>query len=214
VRTLPIIGLGAGTHAKSLLEAIRSSGQFEVVALVDDDPARAGTEVLGLRVDGPERLATARAEGVAHAFAGIGGVESSDARKAVFERLLAEGFELPPIAHATAAVSQWARIGRGCQILAGAIVNADAELGDDVIVNSAAVVEHDCRIGSHVHIGPGALVAGLATIGDEAHVGIGSVVIQEVTLGARAFVAAGAVVVEDVAAGTRVAGVPAREMRS
>ena len=38
----PIVGLGAGTHAKSVLEAIRSAGRFEVVALVDDDPALAG----------------------------------------------------------------------------------------------------------------------------------------------------------------------------
>jgi UDP-perosamine 4-acetyltransferase len=209
---LPIVGLGAGTHAKSLLEAIGSRGEFEVVALVDDDPSRAGTELLGVRIEGPGALGKARADGVAHAFAGIGGVGSSEARKGVFARLLAEGFELPPIIHAAAAVSDRARIGRGCHILAAAVVNADAELGDDVIVNTAAVVEHDCRIGAHVHVGPGALIAGLVRIGEDAQVGIGGVVIQSISIGAGALVAAGAVVVEDVPAGARVAGVPARPM--
>jgi len=209
---LPIVGLGAGTHAKSLLEALRSSGAFDVVALVDDDPARVGAELLGLPIRGAETLAELRDEGVADAFAGIGGVGSSEARKSAFSRLLDEGFRLPPIIHAAAHVSSFARVGHGCHVLAAAVINADAELGDNVIVNTAAVVEHDCRIGSHVHVGPGALLGGLVTLEADAQIGMGAVVIQERTIGARAFVAAGAVVVDDVPAGARVAGVPARPL--
>jgi UDP-perosamine 4-acetyltransferase len=209
---VPIVGLGAGTHAKSVVEAIRSSGRFEIVALVDDDPGRGGSELLGIHVEGPEALDRVRAQGVGHAFAGIGGIGSSTARTSAFTRLVSEGFELPPIVHATASVSGWARIGPGCHILAHAVVNAEAELGENVIVNTAAVVEHDCRIGAHVHIGPGALVAGLVGIGEDAHIGIGAVVIQEIEIGAGALVAAGAVVVDHVPAGARVAGVPARPM--
>ena len=209
---LPIVGLGAGAHAKSLVEAISSRGEFEVIAMVEDDPGRAGTELLGIPVEGPEGLLRARAEGVMHAFAGIGGVESSSARTRAFARLRAEGFELPPVIHATAVVSSWARIGPGCHILAGAVVNADAELGENTIVNTGAVVEHDCRIGGDVHIGPGALIAGKVRIGQGALVGIGGVVIQKVAIGAGALIAAGAVVVDDVPAGARVAGVPARPM--
>ena len=47
---IPIIGYGAGGHARSLLEAIASRGRYEVVALVDDDPALEGTTVLGVPV--------------------------------------------------------------------------------------------------------------------------------------------------------------------
>jgi UDP-perosamine 4-acetyltransferase len=210
---LPILGLGAGTHAKSVVEAILSGGEFEVIAMVDDDPGRAGTDFLGIPVEGPDALARAQAEGVMHAFVGIGGVESSAARKRALARLRAEGFELPPVIHATAVVSERAGIGPGCHILAGAVVNADAELGENTIVNTGAVVEHDCRIGGDVHIGPGALIAGEVRIGEGTLVGIGGVVIQNIVIGARALVAAGAVVVEDVPDEARVAGVPARPMR-
>jgi UDP-perosamine 4-acetyltransferase len=211
-QAIPVVGIGAGAHAKAVLEAIRSSGQFDVAALVDDDPALAGTEVLGIPVVAPEALEGLRADGVAHAFAGVGGVGNSSPRRLVFERLLAAGFELPPILHASAVVSSWARLGRGTQVLAGAIVNAAAEVGDDVILNTGAIVEHDCRIGAHTHIAPGARLAGLVDVGEGAHVGIGAVVIERVRIGENALVAAGAVVIRDVPAGTRVAGVPARKL--
>lgn len=210
---VPIVGLGAGTHATSVLEAIRSSGGFRVAALVDDDPGRNGETLLGFPISPADELERLRAEGVAYAFAGVGGIGDSSGRRRVFERLLAAGFELPPILHAAAVVSPWARLGRGTQVLAGAIVNAGAEVGDDVIVNTGAIVEHDCRIGAHAHVAPGARLAGLAAVGEGAHVGIGAIVIESVRIGDGALVAAGAVVVRDVPAGARVAGVPAREMR-
>ena len=209
---LPILGLGAGGHAKSIVEAISSRGEFQVAAMVDEDPGRAGTDFFGIPVEGPDGLARARAAGVIHAFAGIGGVESSAAMRRALARLRAEGFELPPVIHATAVVSTRARIGPGCHILAGAVVNADTELGENTIVNTSAVVEHDCRIGRDVHIGPGALIAGEVRIGEGSLVGIGGVVIQRIAIGAGALVAAGAVVVEDVPDGARVAGVPARRL--
>lgn len=209
---VPIVGLGAGTHVKSLLEAIRSAGRFEPRALVDDDPARTGSEVLGVPVVGGRALEELRSQGVAHAFAGVGGVGDSSARERVFERLLAAGFELPPIVHASAVCSPWARLGRGVHVLAGAVVNASAEIGDNVIVNTGAIVEHDCSIGAHAHLAPGSRLAGGVTVGERAHVGIGAVVIEGVEIGGRALVAAGAVVVGDVPAGARVAGVPARAM--
>jgi UDP-perosamine 4-acetyltransferase len=207
-----IVGVGAGTHAKSLLEAIRSAGLFQVAALVDDDSAREGSELVGVPVVGASGLERLRADGVAHAFTGVGGVGDASGRRRVFERLRAAGFELPPIVHAAAIVSPWACLGHGAQVLAGAIVNVGAEIGDGVIVNTGAIVEHDCRVGEHAHLAPGTRLAGLVTVGEGAHVGIGAVAIEGVRIGAGALVAAGAVVVRDVPDGVSVAGVPARPM--
>ena len=208
---VPIAGLGAGGHARSLLEAIRSRGEFEVVALVDDDPAEA--VLLGVPVlRGEEGLAAVRRRGVRHAFAGVGGIGDTGPRRRVCERLLAAGLELPPIVHASAAVSPWARLARGAQVLAMAVVNAEAELGEGALVNTGAIVEHDCRVGAYAHLAPHAALAGGAGVGPDAHVGMGAVVIEGVHVGAGAFVAAGAAVVADVPDGARVGGVPARPL--
>ena len=202
----PIIGYGAGGHARSLLEAIRSAGEFEVVALVDDDPQR--TELLGV----PILSALDEVRDVAHAFVGVGGVADRETRARVFGRLLEAGFTLPPVVHATAAVSPWAELGRGAQILALAVVNAGAALRDGAIVNTGAIVEHDCVVGASAHLGPRATLGGDVTVGDGAHVGMGAVVVEGVSLGAGAFVAAGAVVTNDVPDGARVGGVPAKPL--
>jgi UDP-perosamine 4-acetyltransferase len=210
---IPIVGLGAGGHATSLLEALRSQDRFTAVAIVDDDPRLAGTELLGVPITaGPDALAGLREQGVEHAFVGIGGVVRRDARRAAFARLTALGFTLPPIVHAGAAVSPWAQLAPGVQVLALAVVNAAAVLHDGAIVNTGAIVEHDCVVGTSAHLGPRAVLGGNVTIGERTHVGIGAVVVEGVRIGSDVLVAAGAVVVADVADGQRVAGVPARPM--
>jgi UDP-perosamine 4-acetyltransferase len=201
---VPIIGYGAGGHARSLLEAIRSAGEYEAVALVDDDPGRA--EMLGV----PIVASLEEVRGVEHAFVGVGGVEDREARTRVFARLLEAGFTLPPVVHATAALSPWAELGRGAQVLALAVVNTGAVLRDGAIVNTGAIVEHDCVVGAAAHLGPRATLGGDVTIGHGAHVGMGAVVVEGLSVGAGAFVAAGAVVTRDVPEGARVQGVPAR----
>jgi UDP-perosamine 4-acetyltransferase len=196
----PIVGYGAGGHARSLLEAIRTAGQFEVIGFVDDARTGAfeGIPILDALPDG------------GHAFVGVGGVVEREARRNLFALLSDAAFELPVIAHATALISTRAQLGRGVQVLARASINAGARIEDGAILNTGAIVEHDCVIGASAHLGPRAVVGGDAQVGESAHVGMGAVVIEGVRIGEGAFVAAGAVVIRDVPAGERVAGVPAR----
>ena len=207
--------IGAGGHARSVLWALRSTGEHELIAVTDPDRARHGSEVDGVVIaGGDDRLADLRSEGVEGAALGVGGTGDNGPRRRLFEMLSELGFALPCIVHAHAAVADRSALGRGTVVLAGAVVGPGASVGEDVIVNTGALLEHDTVVGDHAHVASGAALAGGARIGQDAHIGAGAVVLEGVHVGPGALVGAGAVVLENVASGTVVVGVPAREMRA
>jgi sugar O-acyltransferase (sialic acid O-acetyltransferase NeuD family) len=209
-----VLGLGAGGHAKVVLEALAAMGGHGFVGLLDPRRELWGTRVGGVEVlGGDDLLGRQYDDGVRHAFIGVGGTGDTRPRRRLYELVRAHGLEIVSAVHPTATVSPSARVGAGATILAASVVGAEATLGDDVIVNSGAIVEHDCRIGDHVHLATGALLASGVQVGDGAHVGAGATVIQGVTIGEGSLVGAGATVVRDVPAATVVVGVPARTLR-
>lgn len=196
-----------------LVDAMLASGETQSIGILDTDPARKGSHVLGIRILGGDELLPDLAKSGTQSFViGVAGTKSNALRARLFEQAAAFGLMAKSVIHPRATVSRWASIGAGSQILAGAVINAHADLGLHAIVNSGAIVEHDCRIGDHVHVSSNACLLGGVRIGDLAHVGAGAVVRQLVQIGRSSVVGAGAVVVKDVLEGTVVTGVPAKEM--
>ena len=159
---------------------------------------------------GDDLLPALHAEGADCFVVGLGATGTGQARRRVFEYGLSCSLEPLAVVHPARSVSPSARLGRGCQILAGSVVNTRAVLGDNVIVNTAAVVEHDCLLGDDVHVATGAKLAGGVAVGRGSMIGLGAAVLQGLRIGENAVVGAGAVVVENVPGGVVVAGVPAR----
>ena len=208
---IPVVGFGAGGHAKVVIEILRSRGEYEIVGLLDARRELWSTQVLGVEVLGDDSLmAELKQRGIDHAFIGVGTVGEAQPRRQLYEKVIGFGFEVVAAIHAAAVVSTSAKIGAGPTIMAGAIVNAQAVIGNNVIVNTGAIVEHDCVIGDHTHIATGARLAGGVHVGPGSHIGIGAVVRQEIRIGEGAIVGAGAVVVRDVPDFKTVIGVPAR----
>src|SRR5262245_56695603 len=183
------IGIGAGGHARMLLESLQGRDDVEIVGLLDADPAMKGRQVLGVPVlGGDEMLAGLARGGVRHAFLGVGAVGDNSRRRKVFESVRELGFEFIAVIHPTAILSPSAEIGGGTCVFPGAIVGAGARLGSNVIVNTGAIVEHDCSLGDHVHVASGAVLAGGVSVDEGAHVGAGATVKQGVRIGRDAVV--------------------------
>ena len=200
--------LGAGGHARVVISTLMQMGiEREVIELFDDDPAKLGREVDGVRVLG----SVAEGEGVGMKRRGVVAIGDNRTRKQLVERLA--GWEWMTVVHPKAFVDRTAKVGPGTVVFAGATVQTGAKIGEHVIINTGATVDHDCQIEGFAHLAPGVHLGGGVMIGEGALIGIGAVVIPNVRVGPWSIVGAGAAVVRDVAAGSTVAGVPARALR-
>jgi UDP-perosamine 4-acetyltransferase len=200
-----ILILGGGGHAAVVADVIRCHPGLTLLGFLDDDPGRTlpGLQHLG-PIDGLATRPSCDAIGL--------GVGSALLRERWGGMAASFGLALPLLVHPNAWVSPSATLGRGCVIMAGAIIQARATIGDFTIINTAASVDHDSRVGTCSHVAPGVRLAGDVTIGHRTMIGMGSAVLEGRSVGNDATVAAGAVVNRDVPDAQRVAGVPARPL--
>ena len=204
-----IVIVGAGGHARVVLDVIRHSDKFNARGFLDTvDRDRHGTMHDGLPVlGGEEMFAQLISDGVEYAVVGFGDIP---ARQQVAERLTLIGFTLATLVHPAAIIANGVSIGAGTVIFAGAIINPGTYIGNNVIINTAATLDHDCVIQDHAHIGPGAHLAGNVTVGERTLIGVGAAVMPNIKIANDVTVGVGAAVVRDIPRGVTVVGVPAR----
>lgn len=202
--------LGAGGHARVLIDCLQHSKEVAIFGILDPNQDLIGSTIFDIPVIGSdELLAEMTDKGVEYFVVGVGGAGNNHPRIKLFNQALRYGLKPLTVTHPSAIISRWAIIGDGSQLLPGCIVNASARIGVNCIINSGSIVEHDCSIGDHVHIATGAKLASTVKVGEGAHIGAGSTIRQLIKIGKYAIIGAGAVVIDDVQANTVVAGVPA-----
>lgn len=211
--TFPVIVIGAGGHAKVVLDVLLLRGQ-RVIGLLDADPKKKGQEVFGVPVLGGDDVLTSYTPSEVSLVLGVGSSRGAERRRALYESLRQRGYRFLSLAHPSAIIARMVEIGDGSIVMAGAVVQPGCRIGANCIVNTGARVDHDCQIGDHVHVAPGAILCGDVCVGADSHVGAGATIIQGVKVGSSALVAAGALVIDNIPDRTTVLGIPARKRRS
>ena len=166
-----VVLVGAGGHAKGVVEALRASGG-KVVTYIDRVPAN---WLDARREESDEAVEPS----VGALVFGLGGMtpDALAIRLALFERYRSRGFSAEPIVHSAGWVGTSARLGVGTVVLAGAVVQPGVQIGQAVIVNSGAIIEHDSTVGDGTHVAPGAIVLGGCRVGSCCMIGAGSVIL-------------------------------------
>lgn len=196
--------IGAGGHAKVLLALLRLQGWNILGACCPLLAKRGETHWRGHSLLGAEDAILEFNPETTHLINGVGMRVDSDARHRVYERFKHLGYHFPAIVHPRAFVDEDVILKEGVQVMAGAIIQPDAIIGENTIINSRASVDHDCLIGANVHIAPGAVLCGQVRVGHGTFIGCGSAIAQGLSLGENVIVGAGVSVVRDIQAGTRV----------
>jgi sugar O-acyltransferase (sialic acid O-acetyltransferase NeuD family) len=125
-------------------------------------------------------------------------------RLKLHDKLVGDGLSPVTVAHHTAWIAKDAAVGAGSQILAGAIVAAEAELGRQCLVNCNALVEHETVLADAVEVAPSATVLGLTNIGVNSFVGAGAIVLSRLKIGSDVTIGAGSVIAADIPDGETV----------
>lgn len=207
----PVVILGAGGHAKVLIDLLVLQG-IEVLGLIEQAGSVLKKNVLGVPLLGDETVIDGYRPELVDLILGLGSVDVSPVRKLLYERFRLQGYRFRTAVHTSAIVSAHVALGEGVQLMAASVIQAGCQIGSNCIINTRASVDHDCKIDDHVHVAPGVTISGGVRIGEMSHIGTGAVIVQGVKIGRNCLIASGAVVVRDVQDGSRVAGVPAREI--
>jgi len=193
-----ILIYGAGGHAKSVMEMLKSLGNFEIIGIVDDHiPANA--KILDIPVLGSRNiLGELRKKGVLMSANGVGGIVDINIRKKIFEILEQNDFSLPKLIHPRATLEASACVYDGVQVFANAYIGSEVVLKSCCMVNTNAVVSHDCIVGAYSHISPGALMAGHVQVGESSLVGMGVTTAIGIKIGDNVRIGNGAIIYADV----------------
>lgn len=190
-KMLPCVVVGAGGHARVVIDALQASGR-QVLFVTDADPSRAadGETLRGVPVrPGDEHIFKLAPDAVEVAI-GVGAPKGGAGREALWRTFEARGFAQATVIHPSAVVSDDAVIGAGAQIMAASVIQSGAEIADGVIVNTGAQVDHDCVIGRFAHIAPGSVLCGAVHIGARTLVGAAAVLLPGARVAADTIVPA------------------------
>ena len=195
----PVIVMGAGGHAKVLVDALRLSNR-EILGFVTPD-LEVGENFCGKKVLGNDSEIDNYSPNDIELVNGIGSLPRKNLRWKVAGKMRQKGYYFSSVIHPSAIIATNVRFGKGVQVMAGAIIQADISVGDDSIVNTGVLLDHDCNIAENCHLAPGVVCSGGVEIGKVSHLGTGAIVIQNVSIGKECTIAAGSVVYDNVSDG-------------
>lgn len=202
-----LILIGGGGHAKSCIDIIRSTAQYNILGYIDLTPCL--DDKFGIPYLGNDEVIPDYIQGNQFLIC-IGHTQSSEIRKKMYQHLKNLGAKLATIVSPHAHISSYASIGEGSIIFHGVSIQADAHIGVNCIINNHALIEHESRIGDHSHISTGSIVNGNVQIGQGVFVGSGAVLKQGIEVGSSALIGMGSIVLNHVAANQVVFGNPAK----
>ena len=186
----PLLLIGCGGHARSLIDLIEAGGHWQIQGLVGL-PEQVSTNVLGYPVIGTDADLPTLKNSCSAAVLAIGQLPDPEPRQQLAARLQQLHFHCPVLVSPHAMVSRHAQLGAGTVVGHGAIVNAGAVVGAHCILNSRALIEHDVQIGDHCHLSTGALVNGGVQLGCGSFVGSGAMLREGLQLPAGTVISAG-----------------------
>ena len=206
----PLVLLAASGLAREVFACRAVAEGFDLLGVLDDDPAKHGgafgtTTVLGAIED-----ASSFPQALFVVCAGRG-----QARQRIVNRLDLIGVRqdrFATIVDPTAVVPAGCSIGGGSILLSHVSLTADVTVGRHVVIMPQAVLTHDDRIEDFATICGGVALGGSVVVGSAAYLGMNASVREDLVVGPSSTLGMGSVLLSNLPSGRTWAGVPAADL--
>lgn len=203
--------MGAGGHAKEMLELVIEEEGVKHVAVFDNvtpdihiPKIFSEFNILRDKVS----LTNWFKDNDNDFVIGVGGIR---AKSILWELAMDCGGSPRSLIAKNAAIGHFdTNIGVGSTIMQMAFVSNSVQIGKGVLINTRVNIHHDIRIGDFCEIAPNALLLGRAQIGQNNFIGAGAVILPDIVIGNDCTIGAGAVVTKNLTDNMLVKGNPAR----
>lgn len=206
---IPIVLIGGGGHATSLLEIIEGDTHLRLEGFIDLSE-KVGTSLHGYNYIGDDTCINDLIDKKYRFHIALGQIKTANVRKEYYDLLVSKRALFYTLIANTAYLSSNSTIGEGSAILHQVFINNNAHIGNNTIINTKALIEHDAVIGNHCHVSTAVVVNGNCIIGNEVFIGSNSVLVQGINIVDRVVVAAGSVVTKSLEKPGLYAGNPCK----
>lgn len=203
--TLYLCAAGNPEGVRLALEINAAQSRWARMVLLDDDPAKQSTCILGVPVIGPFAALADHQPGDQAVNLVARTTRGRDGARAAIE---AYGIALTSLIHPCVNLHA-AQIGHAVTLYEGCVVSALSQIGDHAVIFTRAVLGHGACLGAGAVMAPGAVVNARVQVGARAYIGTNAAVMPDLRIGAEATVSACSAVLGDVPDGVTMLGVPA-----
>jgi len=185
-----IILIGCGGHAKSIIDTLETSKEWEIGGLIGL-PTEMSSRILGYSLIGTDSDLEFLRNKFNYACIAIGQLKSPNKRIEIAKMLQSYNYKLPNIISPFSVISKHSKLGIGNFISHGSIINAGSQIENCCIINSNALIEHDVIIKSYSHVSTGVILNGGVEIGERCFIGSGVIIREGIKIPPNSVITAG-----------------------
>ncbi|MGE0101555.1 MAG: DapH/DapD/GlmU-related protein [Blastocatellales bacterium] len=206
-RTLYLCGAGNSEGVRLALTVNRNAQRWERIVLLDDDPAKHGIEILGVRIAGCiDSLGEADPESdeVVNLVA-----RTTDRRWMVRNRIEQFGIPFAALIHPLVE-TDGASLPSDAIAYRNSTIGSLSSMGTGSVAFMGAIVGHGATLGNGCIVAPNGVINARVRVGDGVYIGSNASILPELSIGDWTTIAANTVVTQDIPAGSTVLGVPGK----
>lgn len=201
--------LGAGGHAKEVLDILTEQSKFGLIRFFDD--TQGAPEKINEKFD-----VIFDENGVVEFFKAENsfslGVGDPALRYLLAERIIKLGGQYIPIIANSSTISKYSTING--DIMHQVFVGSNSEVGRGTLINTGSQVHHDVIVGEFVELSPKVVLLGKSQVGGFCRIGASATILPGISIGDNVVIGAGAVVTKNIPSNSLAVGVPAKVIKS